>query len=282
MTAPLTGLWDAKAPVTYEGVAHMKSRIMQFNALTAIDKPLRGIPHCATTWCTFVVERSRAFAHRWCGSVTYFLAMLGSATSGLHLPASKRTRCYRQSLVPNEVNFVCCVLFLRLWLCMLLEEHLALATYFVKNAVQGLDQDVHARNCLGQNLLWQWPEAIRHRRHTSLCALLQGPEVDLLQRRLHELIATANCETTVTVAQLKKATKCRVSPKANLEALAQAQHIFPEVAGEGPVKIGVKIFRACECSPQWNRDLQPEFSTGKQLDGNCSKKFFTGKIRRKL
>jgi len=25
--------------VTYEGVAHMKSRIMQFNALTAIDKP---------------------------------------------------------------------------------------------------------------------------------------------------------------------------------------------------------------------------------------------------
>lgn len=64
MTAPLTGLWDAKAPVTYEGVAHMKSRIMQLNALTAIDKPLRGIPHCATTWCTFVVERSRAFAHR--------------------------------------------------------------------------------------------------------------------------------------------------------------------------------------------------------------------------
>jgi len=64
MTAPLTGLWDAKAPVTYEDVAHMKSRIIQFNALTAIDKPLRRIPHCATTWCTFVVERSKAFANR--------------------------------------------------------------------------------------------------------------------------------------------------------------------------------------------------------------------------
>ena len=27
MTAPLTGLWEAKAPVTCEDVAHMKSRI---------------------------------------------------------------------------------------------------------------------------------------------------------------------------------------------------------------------------------------------------------------
>ena len=49
----------------------------------------------------------------------------------------------------------------------------------------------------------------------------------------------------------------------------------------GPVKIGVKIFRACECSPQRNRDLQLEFSTGKQLDGNCSKKFFYWKTPKK-
>ena len=119
---------------------------------------------------------------------------------------------------------------------MLLEEHLTLATYFVKNAVQGLDQDVHARNCLGQNLLWQWPEAIRHRRHTSPCALLQGPEVDLLQRRLQELIATANCEKTVTVAQLKKATKCRASPKVNLEALRKRSIFFRKLREKGPLK----------------------------------------------
>ena len=119
--------------------------------------------------------------------------------------------------------------------CML-EEHLTLATCFVKNTVQGLDQDVHARNCLGQNLLWQWPEAIRHRRHVSLCALLQGPEVDLLQRRLHELIATANCEKTVTVAQLKKATKCRASPKVILEALRKRNIIFRKLREKGPLK----------------------------------------------
>lgn len=39
--APFTGLWRAKAPETYEDVAHMKSRFIQFNALTPIDKPLQ-------------------------------------------------------------------------------------------------------------------------------------------------------------------------------------------------------------------------------------------------
>ena len=64
MTAPLTGLWEAKAPVTSEDVAHMKSRIIQFDALTAITNPLRRIPHCASTWCAFVVQRSMAYASR--------------------------------------------------------------------------------------------------------------------------------------------------------------------------------------------------------------------------
>ena len=55
----------SKAPVTSEAVAHMKSRIIQFDALTAITSPLlRRIPHCASTWCAFVVRRSMAYASR--------------------------------------------------------------------------------------------------------------------------------------------------------------------------------------------------------------------------
>jgi len=72
------------------------------------------------------------------------------------------------------------------------------------------------------------------RRRQGRPALLQGPEVDLLQRRLHELTVKANGEKTVTVAQLKKATKCRASPKVILEALHK-RNIFFRKLREKPV-----------------------------------------------
>lgn len=64
--------------------------------------------------------------------------------------------------------------------------------------------------------------------------LLQKPQVDLLQRRLHELIVKANGEKTVTVAALKKATKCKASPKVILQAL-HARNIYFRKLREKPV-----------------------------------------------
>lgn len=64
MTAPLQGLWDHQPPLTAEDVSHMKSRIIQFDALVVIQGPLRAMPHCPTSWCKYVTERSTAYAAR--------------------------------------------------------------------------------------------------------------------------------------------------------------------------------------------------------------------------
>jgi len=65
-------------------------------------------------------------------------------------------------------------------------------------------------------------------------ALLPGPAVDLLQRRLHELIVKANGQKTVTVAHLKTAAKCRASPKIILQALHKRNIYFRKLR-EKPV-----------------------------------------------
>ena len=78
-------------------------------------------------------------------------------------------------------------------------------------------------------------------------------------------------------------------------SFAQAQHNFPEVAGEGPVEIGVKIFRACECSlngigicnwsflleSNWMETAAKSFLLEKSKE-NCRKEFSTGKTQGKL
>jgi len=64
MTAPLEGLWDVAGPVTREDVRHMQSRVVQFEAHVSIQGPLQAIPHCAASWCKFVVEASAAYAAR--------------------------------------------------------------------------------------------------------------------------------------------------------------------------------------------------------------------------
>ena len=72
------------------------------------------------------------------------------------------------------------------------------------------------------------------RRKQGRPALLPGPAVDLLQRRLHELIVQANGQKTVTVAHLKKAAKCRASPKIMLQALHKRNIYFRKLR-EKPV-----------------------------------------------
>jgi hypothetical protein len=64
LTAPLEGLWDVVKPVTKEDVRHMQSRVIQFDANVAIAGPLQTVPHCAESWCKFVVQCASAYAAR--------------------------------------------------------------------------------------------------------------------------------------------------------------------------------------------------------------------------
>ena len=64
MTAPLRGLREAVEPVTMEDVRHMQSRVIQFEAHEPIQSPLQAVPHCAETWCRYVVEGAAAYAAR--------------------------------------------------------------------------------------------------------------------------------------------------------------------------------------------------------------------------
>ena len=64
MTAPLEGLWDAVLPVSNEDVRHMQSRIIQFEARVPIQGPLQPVPHCASSWCKYVVQSAAAYAAR--------------------------------------------------------------------------------------------------------------------------------------------------------------------------------------------------------------------------
>ena len=64
LTAPLDGLWDVVAPVTREDVRHMQSRVIQFDAHVSIAGALQPIPHCAESWCWFVMQGSAAYASR--------------------------------------------------------------------------------------------------------------------------------------------------------------------------------------------------------------------------
>ena len=64
LTAPLDGLWEVTQPVTREDVKHMQSRVIQFDAHVAVAGPLQPIPHCAASWCRFIVQGSAAYASR--------------------------------------------------------------------------------------------------------------------------------------------------------------------------------------------------------------------------
>lgn len=64
LTAPLDGLWDVMSPVTREDVRHMQSRVIQFDAHVPVAGALQPIPHCAQSWCKYVLEGSAAYASR--------------------------------------------------------------------------------------------------------------------------------------------------------------------------------------------------------------------------
>ena len=64
LTAPLEGLWKLASPVTQEDVNHMKSRVLVFEALVGLSGPMRTVPHCAESWCKWVVQASVAYASR--------------------------------------------------------------------------------------------------------------------------------------------------------------------------------------------------------------------------
>ena len=64
LTAPLDGLWDVVAPVTHEDVRHMQSRVIQLDAHVSIVGALQPIPHCAESWCWFVMQGSATYVSR--------------------------------------------------------------------------------------------------------------------------------------------------------------------------------------------------------------------------
>lgn len=69
MTAKLDGLWDPIAnlpglvPVTREDIAHMKNRVLQFNAMVPVTEgAMVTVPACAESFCRWLVYESSNFA----------------------------------------------------------------------------------------------------------------------------------------------------------------------------------------------------------------------------
>ena len=64
ITAPLENLWVPQGRCTAEDIRHMKSRVLQFDALVPIQGELKQVPLCPESWCKYVVDTSAAYAAR--------------------------------------------------------------------------------------------------------------------------------------------------------------------------------------------------------------------------
>ena len=60
--APYEGSWQIQGCVSPEGVRHMQSRVIQFNALERITGEPGEVPHCPQSWCRWVLSTSASYA----------------------------------------------------------------------------------------------------------------------------------------------------------------------------------------------------------------------------